>query len=82
MALSTIAPRVYISMNDLPATGLMQTASLARYRAYFKFGPGVDVPRLVERIRPESGDNSISATTPWRSANASWGARWRISIIS
>lgn len=53
VALSTIAPRVYIFMGDLPATGLMQTASLARYRVYFKFGPGVDVPKLVERIRPD-----------------------------
>jgi putative ABC transport system permease protein len=53
VALSTIAPRVYISMEDLPGTGLIQTASLARYRVYFKFGPGVDVPKLVERIRPE-----------------------------
>jgi putative ABC transport system permease protein len=53
VALSTIAPRVYISMDDLPRTGLLQEASLARFRTYFKFGPSVDVPKLVERIRPE-----------------------------
>jgi putative ABC transport system permease protein len=53
VALSTIAPRVYISMDDLPRTGLMQEASLARYRTCFKFGPGIDVPKLVERIRPQ-----------------------------
>ncbi len=53
VALSTIAPRVYISMADLPRAELLQETSLARYRVYFKFGVGVDVPKLIERIRPQ-----------------------------
>jgi putative ABC transport system permease protein len=53
VALSAIAPRVYISMDDLPRTGLLQEASLARYRVYYKFGPGVDVAELVKRIHPQ-----------------------------
>jgi len=52
-ALATIAPRVYVSMDDLPATGLVQEGSLTRYRAYFKFDPGTDVARLVDRIKPQ-----------------------------
>lgn len=53
VAVSTVAPRVYISLDDLPRTGLLQEASLARYRAYFKFGPEVDVPKLIERVHPQ-----------------------------
>jgi putative ABC transport system permease protein len=53
VALSAVAPRIYISLGDLAKTGLLQAASLARYRAYFKFGPGADVPALVKRIHPE-----------------------------
>jgi putative ABC transport system permease protein len=53
VALSAIAPRVYISMDDLPRTGLLQPGSLARHAVYFKFGPDIDVPALVERIRPQ-----------------------------
>ena len=53
VGLSAIAPRVYISMDDLPRTGLLQPGSLARYAVYFKFGPDIDVPALVERIRPQ-----------------------------
>ena len=53
VALSAIAPRVYISMADLPRTGLLQPGSLARFAVYFKFGPDIDVPALVERIRPQ-----------------------------
>jgi putative ABC transport system permease protein len=53
VALSTVAPRVYISLSELPRTGLLQVGSLARYRAYFKFGPEVDVPKLVERLHPD-----------------------------
>jgi putative ABC transport system permease protein len=53
VALSAVAPRVYISSNDLPATDLMQAASLARYHAYFKFPAGTDVSRLVAEIRPQ-----------------------------
>jgi putative ABC transport system permease protein len=53
VALSTLAPRVYISLDDLTRTGLLQEPSLARYRTYFRFGPEVDVPKLVRQIRPQ-----------------------------
>jgi len=53
VVLPSIAPRVYLSMDDLPATGLLQTGSLARFRVYFKFRPDTDVPALLEHIRPQ-----------------------------
>jgi putative ABC transport system permease protein len=53
VGLSAIAPRIYIAMNDLPRTGLLQPGSLARFAIYFKFGPDTNVTALVERIRPQ-----------------------------
>ena len=52
-ALSAIAPRVYISMDDLPRTSLLSDPSLASYLVYFKFAPEVDVPDLVKQIKPQ-----------------------------
>jgi putative ABC transport system permease protein len=51
--LSAIAPRVYVSLDDLARAGLLGRGSLANYHAYFKFSPAVDVPKLVERLRPQ-----------------------------
>jgi len=53
MAFATIAPRLYLPMGDLGRTGLLRQGSLARYRVYFKFPPGVNVAGLVKRIQPE-----------------------------
>jgi putative ABC transport system permease protein len=52
-AISAIAPRVYISMDDLHRTGLLSDPSLAGYLVYFKFAPGTDIPEVVKRIRPQ-----------------------------
>ena len=52
VALAAFAPRVYVSMSDLSRSGLLQDASLARYRIYFKFGPATNVSELIRRIRP------------------------------
>ncbi|MDB6020916.1 MAG: permease [Pedosphaera sp.] len=53
VALSAIAPRVYIPMSDLSQTGLLRPGALVRYKTYFKFGPSVDVSKLVEKIKPQ-----------------------------
>jgi len=53
ISLPSIAPRVYLSMDDLSATGLLRPGSLARFRIYFKFSPATDMPRLLERIKPQ-----------------------------
>jgi len=53
VGLSAIAPRIYIAMDELPRTGLLQPGSLARFSVYFKFGPDTNVTALVERVRPQ-----------------------------
>jgi putative ABC transport system permease protein len=53
VAFSTISPRVYLSLADLPKTGLLRAGSLARYKVYFKFPAGTNIPLLVENIRPK-----------------------------
>lgn len=51
-AVGLLAPRVYIPYESLPATGLLQRGSLARYKAFIEFPAGTDVPALVEGLRP------------------------------
>jgi putative ABC transport system permease protein len=51
-AFATIAPRVYLRLEDLEATGLLRAASLARYKVYFRFPAGTDVEALVREHRP------------------------------
>ena len=53
IGLSALAPRIYIAMDALPRTGLLQPGSLARFAVYFKFGPDTDVTTVVKRIQPE-----------------------------
>jgi len=53
VGLSALAPRVYIALDDLPRTGLLQPGSLARFAVYFKFGSDTNVTALVENIRPQ-----------------------------
>jgi len=52
-AFATIAPKVYVSMDDLPRTGLVREGSLVRYRVCFKFGPRTDVSKLMQQIKPQ-----------------------------
>ena len=60
---ATIAPRVYLSMADLPKTGLLREGSLARFRVSFKFGPEIDVPQLVEKLRPQLDKFRLASET-------------------
>lgn len=50
-AISMLAPRVYIPMDAIERTHLVQPGSLVRYRTYFKFAPGYDVEALVRELR-------------------------------
>jgi putative ABC transport system permease protein len=52
-ALATVSPRVYFPMDDLPATGLLGTGSLAQYKVFFQFPAGTNVEQLVTRITPQ-----------------------------
>jgi putative ABC transport system permease protein len=63
VAFATIAPRVYLRMEDLVATGLLRDGSLARYRVLFKMPETVDVPKLVEANRPRLDTLRLSVAT-------------------
>ena len=62
-AFATIAPRVYLSMNDLPRTGLLREGSLARFREYFRFDPHIDVAKRVAQFKPRLDQYRLSANT-------------------
>ncbi|KQS34097.1 ABC transporter permease [Dyadobacter sp. Leaf189] len=49
---SSVAPTVYIPMQYLGETGLMQKGSRVAYRYYFRFAPGTDVEKLVKNLEP------------------------------
>jgi len=55
VAVTMLAPRVYIPFDAVGATGLLQQGSLARHRVYLRFPAETDVPALVraqqERFR-------------------------------
>lgn len=51
IAVTMLAPRVYIPFEAVGATGLLQQGSLARYRVYLKFPAGTDVEALVRAQR-------------------------------
>jgi len=50
LAFSLISPRVYIPMQYLDRTQLVQKGSLVRYRVFFKLAQGTDVDRLVATL--------------------------------
>ncbi|MGE5218568.1 MAG: ABC transporter permease, partial [Chloroflexota bacterium] len=68
LAFSLISPRVYIPMEYLARTGLLQKGSLVRYRVYFKFPPNVGVDALVQRLTPQLERLHLRADTVSRRA--------------
>ena len=53
VALSAIAPRVYLSMNDLSSAGLLGEGSLAQYKVYFKLPTSTNVTEMVTWLKPQ-----------------------------
>ena len=47
---AAVAPVVYIPLSYLQETGLSQKGSRITYNFYYKFGPAVDVQKLVKRM--------------------------------
>lgn len=70
LAFSLISPRVYISLNSLDRTQLLQKGSLARYRILFKLDSRVDIDRLVQSIAPQLEQLRLQADTVKRRAAA------------
>ena len=59
----TVAPAIYIPMQYLEATGLIQTGSRVNYQYYFKLAADVDADALVKTIRPRLRSASFRAET-------------------
>ena len=60
---SDIQPRVYISMDYLEGTRLIQKGSRVTYTAFFCFTDGRDVQALEQAIRPQTRDNRLRVET-------------------
>ncbi|HSH39727.1 MAG TPA: ABC transporter permease, partial [Chthoniobacterales bacterium] len=52
-AAGSFAPRVYIPLQNLAETKLLQAGSIARYRNYVRFPPGTDAEKRVEVLAPQ-----------------------------
>ncbi|PZR71861.1 MAG: ABC transporter permease [Chthoniobacterales bacterium] len=52
-AAGSFAPRIYIPLQNLAATNLLKTGSIARYRDYVKFPSGTDVEKRIEILAPQ-----------------------------
>ena len=63
MAFSTLAPRAYLPAARLPETGLLGTASLARYRVMFRWAEAAAVEAWCEAHRAELADLRLETDT-------------------
>ena len=63
VAFATIAPRVFLRLSDLPATGLLREGSMARYRVFFRMPEGTDVTALVKRHQKRFDDLRLAHAT-------------------
>lgn len=52
-AAGSLAPRVFIPLQFLAGTNLLQPGSVARYRNYVKFPPGVDAEERIAKLAPQ-----------------------------
>ncbi|TFV94691.1 FtsX-like permease family protein [Algoriphagus kandeliae] len=60
---ATVAPAVYIPMDYLEETGLVQYGSRVEYNRYFQFAAGSDVESLIEPFEDEWEIERIDADT-------------------
>lgn len=60
---ATVAPPVYIPLEVLAETGLVQRGSRINYRFYFKFADRTDIDQLIERIEPRLDRNGLNYET-------------------
>ena len=60
---SSVAPAVFIPMEYLEATGLLQTGSRVEYDFYFKFPEQTDIAQMMENLSPRFRAASVRWTT-------------------
>ena len=63
IAVTMLAPRVYIPFDAVGQTGLLQQGSLARYRVYLKFADGTDVVALTRELDPRFREHRLGTDT-------------------
>jgi putative ABC transport system permease protein len=63
LAFSLISPRIYIPMEYLSQTQLLQKGSLVRYRVFFKLDPGIDADQVVQKISARLESLRLEAVT-------------------
>jgi putative ABC transport system permease protein len=60
---ASVAPVVYIPLQHLDRTGLLQKGSRINYNFYFKFGEDIDVDLLAEKLEPRLEKAEMDAET-------------------
>jgi putative ABC transport system permease protein len=60
---TTVAPPVYIPLEYLSQTGLLQKGSRISYHFYYQFDPPANVEKIVEGIRPEMEKEGLEYET-------------------
>jgi putative ABC transport system permease protein len=60
---SSIAPIVYIPLQYLSQTGLMQKGSRISYHYYFKFDSKTDVQKVMDDLKPRLEENDLNYET-------------------
>lgn len=60
---TTVAPTVFIPAAFLKETGLVQPGSRATYRWYYRFVPGTNVEKLLERVETRLDKAGIGSDT-------------------
>jgi putative ABC transport system permease protein len=65
-----VGPPVFMSMEDLDATGLVSFGSIAQHRAWIAFDDGVDVGELLRRYRGFFQARGVSLRTADQEADA------------
>jgi putative ABC transport system permease protein len=60
---ASIAPVVYIPLQYLKQTGLVQKGSRINYRYYFKYNQPVDIQKLMDQMKPRLEANDLNYET-------------------
>jgi putative ABC transport system permease protein len=60
---ASLAPRVYVRMEKLAATGLIGEASLARYRRYFQFDSDAAVEKVAKELHDKREELQLRVDT-------------------
>lgn len=63
IAVTMLAPRVYIPFDAVGRTGLLQQGSLARHRVYLKFPDGTKVEQLTRELAPRLREHRLGTDT-------------------